>query len=35
MFTDFVSDSDNIKTWFLSLKKPQTNAPIARINTDY
>lgn len=34
MFTDFVSDSDNIKTGFSS-KKNQRNAPIASINTDY
>lgn len=34
MFTDFVSDSDNIKAGFLSLKN-LTNAPIARINADY
>lgn len=31
---DFVFDSDNIKTGIF-FKKKQTNAPIARIDTDY
>lgn len=34
LIKDFVFDSENIKTGVFS-KRIQTNAPIARMNTDY